>query len=73
MSSKNVNNLVGKSFEELSVEEMMEMQGAANADANSTVVITISTIEISEAVSVLVSALSASTISVVASKKNKCK
>ncbi|MBU5474180.1 MAG: type 2 lantibiotic [Clostridiales bacterium] len=73
MSSKNVNNLVGKSFEELSVEEMMEMQGAANADANSTVVIPISTIEISEAVSVLVSALSASTISVVASKKNKCK
>ena len=51
----------------------MEMQGAANADANSTVVIPISTIEISEAVSVLVSALSASTISVVASKKNKCK
>lgn len=73
MSSKNVNNLVGKSFEELSVEEMMEMQGAANADANSTVVIPISTIEISEAVSVLVSALSASTIYVVASKKNKCK
>ena len=73
MSSKNVNNLVGKSFEELSVEEMMEMQGAANADANSTVVIPISTIEISEAVSVLVSALSASTISVVASKKIKCK
>lgn len=73
MSSKNVNNLVGKSFEELSVEEMMEMQGAANADVNSTVVIPISTIEISEAVSVLVSALSASTISVVASKKNKCK
>lgn len=73
MNSKNVNNLVGKSFEELSVEEMMEMQGAANADANSTVVIPISTIEISEAVSVLVSALSASTISVVASKKNKCK
>lgn len=73
MSSKNVNDLVGKSFEELSVEEMMEMQGAANADANSTVVIPISTIEISEAVSVLVSALSASTISVVASKKNKCK
>lgn len=73
MNSKNVNNLVGKSFEELSVEEMMEMQGAANADANSTIVIPISTIEISEAVSVLVSALSASTISVVASKKNKCK
>lgn len=73
MSSKNVNNLVGKSFEELSVEEMMEMQGAANADANSTVVIPISTIEISEAVSVLVSAISASTISVAASKKNKCK
>ncbi len=73
MSSKNVNNLVGKSFEELSVEEMMEMQGAASADANSTVVIPISTIEISEAVSVLVSAISASTISVAASKKNKCK
>lgn len=73
MSSKNVNNLVGKSFEELSVEEMMEMQGAANADANSTIVIPISTIEISEAVSVIVSAVSATTISVAASKKNKCK
>lgn len=73
MSSKNVNNLVGKSFEELSVEEMMEMQGAANADANSTIVIPISTIEISEAVSVIVSAVSAATISVAASKKNQCK
>lgn len=73
MSSKNVNNLVGKSFEELSVEEMMEMQGAANADANSTIVIPISTIEISEAVSVIVSAVSAATISVAASKKKQCK
>lgn len=73
MNSKNVNNLVGKSFEELSVDEMMEMQGAANAEVNSTVVIPISTIEVSEAVSVLVSALSAATVSVVASKKNQCK
>lgn len=73
MSSKNVNNLVGKSFEELSVEEMMEMQGAANAEANSTIVIPISTIEISEAVSVIVSAVSAATISVAASKKKQCK
>ncbi len=73
MNSKNVTSLVGKSFEELSVDEMMEMQGAANVQPNSTIVIPISTIEVSEAVSVLVSALSASTISLVASKKNKCK
>ena len=73
MNSKNVNNLVGKSFEELSVDEMMEMQGAANAEVNSTIVIPISTIEISEAVSILVSAFSAATISAAASKKKQCK
>lgn len=73
MSSKNEANLVGKSFEELSVDEMMEMQGAATASPDSTVVIPISTIEVSEAVSVLVSALSATTVSIVASKKSQCK
>lgn len=67
----NKKQLVGKSFEELSVDEMMEMQGASNAEPFSTIVL-ISTIEVSEAVSVLVSILSASAISVVASKKKGC-
>lgn len=70
---KNKENLVGKSFEELSVDEMMQIQGAADVDPASTVVVPISTIEISEAISVIASAATASIASYLASKRNKCK
>ena len=60
MNNEKLNNLVGKSFEDLSVEEMEELQGAKGSQADSTVVIPISTIEVSEAVSTLASIISAS-------------
>ncbi|WP_044289661.1 MULTISPECIES: lichenicidin A2 family type 2 lantibiotic [Robinsoniella] len=68
---ENKTKLVGKSFEELSVEEMMELQGAADIEPRSAIVV-ISTIEVSEAISVLVSTISAATVSIANSKK-KCK
>ena len=72
MNNEKLNNLVGKSFEDLSIEEMEELQGAAGSQVNSTVVIPISTIEVSEAVSTLASIISASVVSYVASKAKKC-
>lgn len=70
---KTKTNLVGKSFEELSLDEMMEIQGAADADPASTIAIPISTIEVSEAISTLVSVSVASYASYLATKRKKCK
>jgi type 2 lantibiotic (TIGR03893 family) len=74
MHDQKLNRLVGKSFEDLSVEEMQELQGAGGVEVNSTptIIIPISTIELSEAISVLLSLTTASVISVVATKQNKC-
>ncbi|WP_313076149.1 lichenicidin A2 family type 2 lantibiotic [Lacrimispora sp.] len=73
MNKKKLNDLVGKSFEDLSVEEMQELQGASGVEVNSTpTVVVISTVEVSEAVSTLVSATAISVASYIASKKNKC-
>ena len=69
---KTTEQLVGKSFEELSLDEMMEIQGAADVDPASTVAIPISTIEVSEAVSTLVSAVTVSVASYIATKRKKC-
>lgn len=66
-------NLVGKSFEELSLDEMMEIQGAADADPASTVVIPFSTIEVSEAISTVLSLTVASIASYLATKRKQCK
>lgn len=35
MNNEKLNNLVGKSFEDLSIEEMEELQGAAGSQVNS--------------------------------------
>ncbi|MFA9377712.1 MAG: lichenicidin A2 family type 2 lantibiotic [Lachnotalea sp.] len=66
MDKKNINGLVGKSFEDLSVEEMQEIQGASDVDVNSTPSIIYSVIsvvgsaaasgQISKAISTLVTA-----------------
>ena len=48
------------------------MQGAADVDPASTVAIQISTIEVSEAVSTLVSAVTVSVASYIATKRKKC-
>lgn len=75
MNTKNMDKLVGKSFEDLSVDEMQALQGAGDVEVQSTptVVIPISTIEISQAVSVIISATTASVVSAIASKQKKCK
>lgn len=75
MNNQKLNYLVGKSFEDLSVEEMQELQGAGDVEVQSTptVVIPISTIQVSEAISVIISATTASVVSAIASKQKKCK
>ena len=75
MNNQKLNELVGKSFEDLSIEEMEELQGGSNIQVASTptVVVPISTVEVSQAVSTLLSAASVSLASYIASKADKCK
>ncbi|MFA9377713.1 MAG: lichenicidin A2 family type 2 lantibiotic [Lachnotalea sp.] len=76
MNNQKLNELVGKSFEDLSVEEMQELQGASSVEINSTPatpsIVYISTVEVSEAISTLISAVSVSVVSYIASKQRKC-
>ncbi|MDR3190646.1 MAG: lichenicidin A2 family type 2 lantibiotic [Lactobacillaceae bacterium] len=71
MKNDQMKNLIGTSFEELSIEEMERMQGAGGDIVNSTpTVVAISTIEVSEALSALASA----TLTISAAvTKTKCK
>ena len=75
MNNQKLNELVGKSFEDLSIEEMEELQGGSNIQVASTptVVVPISTVEVSQAVSTLLSAASVSLASYIVSKADKCK
>ena len=73
MNANQLSDLVGKSFEDLSVEEMQLLQGAGTAEPDSTPsVVAISSVEVSQAISTLVSIVSASVVSIVASKAGKC-
>jgi type 2 lantibiotic (TIGR03893 family) len=74
MNNQKLNHLVGKSFEDLSVDEMQDLQGSGDVEVQSTptVVVPISTIEISQAVSALLSVASMSVASYLASKAKKC-
>ena len=75
MNNQKLNELVGKSFEDLSIEEMEKLQGGSNIQVASTptVVVPISTVEVSQAVSTLLSAASVSLASYIVSKADKCK
>ncbi|BDH82206.1 lichenicidin A2 family type 2 lantibiotic [Lactococcus lactis] len=69
MDKQNISDLVGKSFEELSIEEMEKMQGAANIEARSTPATTLAATAASAAIS---GALSGS-VSIAITFIKKCK
>ncbi|BDH82207.1 lichenicidin A2 family type 2 lantibiotic [Lactococcus lactis] len=71
MEKERINELVGKSFEELSLEEMEKMQGAANIEARSTP--TVAAITSPEMSAMISAATSVITASIAATFAKKCK